>query len=484
MIGVFDPKSSLSSKLKRYKKPLIAGLLATVVFGAAGSMFLLNGKSSPPEASLASLSLDTENDKSGKNVAAPAEPEIILTSFQELQDVKPTEIRTEKLKSRDTLTDLMDRLGVERVEANAALYALYDAKLIDPRKVRPGLEVTAYVEAAPTSDQPEAVRLVGMTLKHAKEASLVVSRKTDDSFSAHELHTRLIEQTRRIKGTVETSLYQAALESGAHDAQVYDFAQIFAYDVDFQREMRVGDQFEIVFEEFTDEKGRFIRSGNILFAKLNGYAVDRGFYRFTPDDDGVTDYFDEKGESATKFLMKTPINGARLSSNFGYRRHPVLGYNKLHKGTDFAAPRGTPIMAAGNGVIERASRFGSFGNYVRIRHANGYQTAYAHLNGYGPGIRGGSRVKQGQIIGYVGTTGRSTGPHLHYEVHKNGRAVNAMTLKLPTGRKLEGDALKKFALARAEIDKIRGIGETPIVFAASSSQEPETPLLAENETKE
>ncbi len=478
MIGVFDPKNGLPSKSVLTKKPVIAGFVAVLLVGAAGLAVTFAGKSSDSETVLQAAKSPKGNVATSVDEKIPVEPDIVLTSFQDLEVATPTEVRIEKLKNRDTLTDLMDRLGVSRSEANAALYALYDQKLIDPRRVRPGLQVSAYVEKAPTEAEPEAVRLVGMTLKHAREASLVVSRNFDDGFSAHELHTRLEKSEKRIKGTVQTSLYQAALEGGAHDQQVYDFAQIFAYDVDFQREMRVGDQFEIVFEEYTDEKGRHIRSGNVLYAKLNGHAIDRGFYRFTPSDDGISDYYDEDGQSATKFLMKTPVNGARLSSNFGYRRHPVLGYNRLHKGTDFAAPRGTPIMAAGNGVIERASRFGSFGNYIRIRHANGYKTAYAHLNGYGPGIRSGTRVKQGQLIGYVGTTGRSTGPHLHYEVHKDGKAVNAMTLKLPTGRKLTGKELEAFQLVKAEVDKLRGIGETNTVYAASATKEPVSAPLA------
>ena len=167
--------------------------------------------------------------------------------------------------------------------------------------------------------------------------------------------------------------------------------------------------------------------------------------------------------------MKTPINGARLSSNFGYRKHPISGYSKLHKGTDFAAPSGTPIYAAGNGVVERASRYGGYGNYVRIQHANGYETAYAHMLRYGPGVKAGHRIRQGEIVGYVGTTGASTGPHLHYEVLVNGSQVNAMSLKLPTGRKLEGPILKEFMQARAEVDQLRGVGETATVYAASST---------------
>jgi murein DD-endopeptidase MepM/ murein hydrolase activator NlpD len=183
--------------------------------------------------------------------------------------------------------------------------------------------------------------------------------------------------------------------------------------------------------------------------------VTKNFYRFKPSDDGQVDYFDENGQSAKKFLMKTPINGARLSSGFGNRKHPILGYTKLHKGTDFAAPRGTPIYAAGNGVVQRAGPNSTYGNYIRVKHANGYETAYAHLNGYAKGIKKGVSVRQGQVIGYVGTTGQSTGPHLHYEVYISGKAVNAMRLKLPTGRKLAGEQFDLFKAERDRIDAIR-----------------------------
>ena len=190
-----------------------------------------------------------------------------------------------------------------------------------------------------------------------------------------------------------------------------------------------GDAFEFVYERITDERGNALRDGNLIYAALNGKVIDKGFYRFTPTDSGETDFFQANGESATRFLMKTPINGARLSSSFGMRRHPISGFNRLHKGTDFAAPTGTPVFAAGHGTVERASRYGGYGNYVRIRHANGYKTAYAHLSRYGRGVRSGVRVRQGQVIGYVGSTGASTGPHQHYEVYINGKPVNAMRLR-------------------------------------------------------
>lgn len=470
MVGVFDPKMEPGVKSSRLNRTLSISALALMVgiAGFGGFVLLQSGTKTDTSAKQTSLALKGSGKSSPGTISTEAP--LILTSFQTLEPIADTEIRTETLQRGDTLTDLMDRLGVSRSEANSALYSLYDSELIDARKVRPGLEVSAHIETAATEEDPEAVRLAGLTLKHAREASLVVTRSSDGSYSAHELHTKLLPKARRVTGTVQTTLYEAALEAGAHDAQVYDFAQIFAYDVDFQREMRVGDRFEMVFEEYTDERGRYISGGNLLFAELDGNAVDRGFYRFTPSDDEITDYYDLSGESARKFLMKTPINGARLSSGFGRRTHPISGYSRMHKGTDFAAPSGTPIMAAGNGVVERASRFGTYGNYARIRHANGYATAYAHMLRYGPGVKSGVRIKQGDIIGYVGSTGASTGPHLHYEVLKGGKQVNAMSLNLPTGRKLEGKILKEFAAARDEIDQIRGTNETETLFAASSSE--------------
>ena len=228
----------------------------------------------------------------------------------------------------------------------------------------------------------------------------------------------------------------------------------------------------MLYETFDDERGEPVKSGTVLMASIDGAALTKTFYRFTPSDDHAVDYFDESGQSAKKFLMKTPINGARLSSGFGNRKHPILGYTKLHKGTDFAAPRGTPIYAAGNGVVERAGPYSTFGNYVRIQHANGYQTAYAHLNGFAKGMRKGAHVRQGDVIGYVGTTGRSTGPHLHYEVYINGTPMNAMTLKLPTGRKLEGQQLALFKTERDRIDAIRQAEANEHLLLAKSDAAP------------
>lgn len=353
-----------------------------------------------------------------------------------------------QLQRRETLSGLMDRMEITRLEGAQALLSLTDAGYLDARRVRPGLKVSLHMDGEALSAfavEPEPGR------------RLLTKRGPDGQFHAVEMRSRLIAYPQVLRGTIETSLYNQARELGAGDQQVVDFAQVFAYDVDFQRELHPGDTFEIVYDVMSDERGQVIRRGNVIYAALNGKAINKSFYRFTTPDENVTDYFQANGESATKFLMKTPINGARLSSSFGRRRHPISGYTRLHKGTDFAAPRGTPVYAAGHGTIERASRYGGYGKYVRIKHANGYKTAYAHLSRYGRGIKSGRRVRQGDIIGYVGSTGASTGPHLHYEIHVGGKAVNAMRLKLPTGRKLamSPDILEAFIAVRDEIDAVR-----------------------------
>lgn len=384
------------------------------------------------------------------------DPLIELATFVSAESVEPERavVREQgSLKRRETLIDVLDRMGADRRQSNGAVHAA--AKHIDMRRLRPGQKVTAYFEQAVAADEADPI-LAGLTFHPEPGRRVLVNKTSTGAWVSRELQAKLIPSHEKVGGTINSSIYELARSQGAGDQQVVDFAEIFAYDVDFQREIRPGDTFEIAYETFSDERGDKIKAGNVLYASLNGTRVKRNFYRFTTTDDGITDYYDEKGQSARKFLMKTPINGARLSSHFGRRRHPVLGYTKMHKGTDFAAPRGTPIYAAGNGVIERASRWGSFGHYIRIRHANGYKTAYAHLNGYAKGIKKGRRVKQGQVIGYVGTTGRSTGPHLHYEVMVNGKHVNAMRLKLPTGRKLKGDMLDAFKVEKARIDAVRG----------------------------
>ena len=362
--------------------------------------------------------------------------------------VSETTARTGKLKRRSTPLKTLQDLGAEARESHYALKAIYDQNLVNPRRLQAGLPIKAFFDA-------DTDELTGVSLRISPEKTVIAKRLASGDFFATDLNAKLSVRFNRVTETITTSFYEAAIGAALEDKQVSDFAQIFAFDVDFQREVRVGDTFEIVYESYIDERGKQVRSGEVIFAAFSGNSTDKAYYRHIPEDDGVADYFTDAGKSATRFLMKTPINGARLSSSFGRRRHPISGYSRLHKGTDFAARSGTPIFAAGNGVVERASRYGGYGKYARIQHANGYETAYAHMSRYGPGIKKGKRVRQGDIIGYVGSTGASTGPHLHYEVLINGKHVNAMRLKLPTGRTLEGDLLKAFDRNRRLIDAHR-----------------------------
>ena len=392
----------------------------------------------------------------------------VLTAH-DFTDPVAAERRVGTLKPRETLVELVQDLGAGRADATLSLKALYDAELIDPRRVRAGMSVSAHFRG-----EGETVQLASLSMSNEAGKQILSRRMPDGSFRPMLLQAQTAPVNRRITATIDTSIYEAALKEGAQDQQVVDFASIFAFDLDFQRDIHPGDEFEMVYEEIVDERGNHVRTGEVIYASINGKALDKAYYRFTPGDDETTDYFDRNGDAATKFLMKTPINGARLSSNYGYRRHPISGYNKLHKGTDFAARSGTPVYAAGHGTIERASRYGGYGNYVRIQHKNGYETAYAHLSRYGPGIRSGRRVRQGDIIGYVGSTGASTGPHLHYEVLIGGKHVNAMTLKLPTGRKLaeSPDIMAAFDEVRTQIDAIRAEGGVALVSAPA-----EDPLI-------
>ncbi len=255
------------------------------------------------------------------------------------------------------------------------------------------------------------------------------------------------------EGRIDSSLYVDGRKADIPPSVLVDLFRLYSWDVDFQRDIRGGDGFRVLYERITNDQGESVDNGDVLHASLTLSGKALQVYRYIGAT-GHVEYFNEKGESAQKALMRTPIDGARLSSRYGKRRHPVLGYTKMHKGVDFAAASGTPIYAAGNGTVAFAGRKGGYGKYVKIRHNDTYSTAYAHMKGYGRGIRTGTRVRQGQIIGYVGTTGRSTGPHLHYEIMMSGRQVNPLRVRMPSGRKLKGDELRRFMVEKARIDKL------------------------------
>jgi len=253
---------------------------------------------------------------------------------------------------------------------------------------------------------------------------------------------------------ITNSLYQTAMSLKIKPNIIIEFARLYGFQVDFQRDVWKNDSFQIIYEEFLNKDEEIVETGNIIFANLNLQNEDLKLYRHEYEKNKI-DYFDENGKSMRKTLMKTPINGARLSSSFGKRKHPILGFTKMHTGTDFAAPTGTPILASGDGLVVRAQWCGGGGNCVKIKHNRVYQTVYAHMSKFGKGIKKGVKVKQGQIIGYVGSTGLSTGPHLHYEVIENGRKINSQKLKLPSGKVLKGDNRKIFEVNKIKIDVLK-----------------------------
>lgn len=334
------------------------------------------------------------------------------------------------IQSGDALGLVMEKQGVGQTETAAMIKAMKG--YYDPRKLKVGQKIIVHFDEDETGENKQRLREMKIQLSPIK--TLIVAR-AGDSFKAN-IDEKTVKRVVKAKqATIEVSLSGAAHKAGIPAGVIADAIHIFSWNVDFQRDIRSKDTIEIMYESYETEAGYVAKNGNILYAKLTLSGQEIPLYRFKMSD-GRVDYFQPNGMSIKRTLMKTPINGARMSSGFGRRRHPVLGYTKMHKGIDFAASRGTPIFAAGDGVIEKAGWFSSYGKYVRIRHNSKLKTAYAHMSKLKTSV--GKRVKQGQIIGYVGTTGRSTGPHLHYEVLSNGRQVNPRSVNLPTGEELRG----------------------------------------------
>ena len=274
-----------------------------------------------------------------------------------------------------------------------------------------------------------------------------------NEFNLSKIITNLSRKVVYNEGKITQSLYRSATNQKIPPNIIIEFARIYGFQIDFQRDIRRNDTYQIIYEIFEDDKNKFYSTGNILFADLSLSNQSNAFYYF--NDNGEEGHYDINGKSVKKALMKTPINGARLSSKFGMRKHPIDGYNKMHRGTDFAAPEGTPIMASGDGVVTKASWCGGGVNCVKIRHNSSYSTVYAHMSKFAKNIRKGKRVKQGQVIGYVGSTGKSTGPHLHYEVIHNGTRINSQTLKLPSGKILKDRSRKLFEVSKLKIDVLK-----------------------------
>ena len=287
----------------------------------------------------------------------------------------------------------------------------------------------------------------------SNKEKIYLTRNKEDNFNQEIILTKLDKKIIYQENVISQSLYKSASNKKIPINTIIEFARIYGFQVDFQRDIRKKDRFQIMYEVFVDENGKPIETGNILFANLVLSGEDNSLYYF--DSEGSIGHYDKNGKSVQKALMKTPINGARLSSPFGMRKHPIDGFNKMHQGTDFAAPLGTPIMASGSGKIKKSGWCGGGGNCVVIKHNSTYETVYAHMSKFAKGIKKGARVKQGQIIGYVGSTGKSTGPHLHYEVIINGKRVNSQKLKLPSGKILKGKERKIFETKKIKLDVLK-----------------------------
>ncbi len=351
----------------------------------------------------------------------------------------------------DTLIQLLRDTGLSAREAFLAVKELQT--VYSPRALKPGQQIRLALLHDDTGKRDDP-RLKGLKLRASAETDVAVVRTEDGGFEARQQARALTRQVSGVSTGIDSSLFAAGQQAGVPARIMLRLIHQYSYAIDFQRDLRVGDQVEIVYERFLEESGRVAKTGPLLYAALEVQGERLEIYRYTPKN-GQAGYFTPNGESVRRLLMRTPIDGARLSSGYGMRKHPIKGYSRMHEGVDFAAPTGTPIYASGNGVIERIGYNGGYGNYIQIDHGHGFATAYGHMRGFKQGLDRGDRVSQGQVIGYVGNTGQSTGPHLHYEILKNGEPVNPRSLELPTGRTLTGAALDRFKQAMADINRLR-----------------------------
>ncbi len=383
-------------------------------------------------------------------------------------------VRTVTLESGDTLVGALTDAGVSMNDATAAIAAL--RKVYSPRSIRAGqsFDLTfAPAEPAPavhitysppgsaldeqagrsdddTGDAPG--KLLQISFSPTVDQDVMVSRTADGGFSAQQVQKKLVARYHHAGATIDSNLYLAAMQAGIPADVVVEMIHMFSYEVDFQRDIQPGNKFEVYYDYYYTPNGRPAKTGNIAYASLKLADRTVTLYRYQPKDGGPAEYYNAKGQSTKSLLMRTPVDGARISSGFGMRFHPVLGYTRMHKGVDFAVPVGTPVMAAGNGVIKYEGPARGYGNFMIINHGNGYATAYGHLSRFARGIHNGSHVHQGEIVAYSGNTGLTTGPHLHYEVRIDNHQVNPMKVKIAGGKKLKGQELQRFLAQRQNID--------------------------------
>ena len=351
-----------------------------------------------------------------------------------------------KISKGETFDKILNRYSIPKNEINKLKKIL--SSNYDLNNLKTGLVIKF------TLDESNSKNINNFLFPISRTEKVQLTKNLETNlFEEKILITNLNKKIVFKEGKILQSLYKTAVDLNIKPGIVIEFARIYGFQVDFQRDIRKNDNFQIMYEVFEDDNGKIFETGNIIFADLKLSGVNNSLYYFNKK--GSKGHYDANGKSVKKALMKTPINGARLSSSFGMRKHPIDGFNKMHRGTDFAAPMGTPIMASGDGVITRARWCGGGGNCIKIKHNSTYQTIYAHLKNFGRGIKEGVRVKQGQIIGYVGSTGKSTGPHLHYEVIENGKKINSQKLKLPSGKILKNNERRLFEVDKIKLDVLK-----------------------------
>ncbi len=367
-----------------------------------------------------------------------------LIHIEEKLEIDFTLVQKYYLQEGETFTRALKQADLEDEEINDVVNII--SKKIDLRKLKVGTLIETYTKSI--NDK----KVINEIIVYPDIEKKIYVKKVNNKFVAGEDKKKLFSKLKIYEVEIHNSIYESLKKIDTPDEIIMEFVQLYSFDIDFQRDIRKGNKIKIFFEIYTDSQNNYIKSGKIYFSEIILNNESYELYRFQSEGDEFVEYFDSDGKSATKALMKTPINGARLSSGFGMRKHPILGYNKKHQGVDFAAPTGTPIMAAGTGHIEFIGNNGGAGKYIRIKHLNGYKTSYSHLSKYASGIQKNVKVRQGQVIGYVGNTGMSTGPHLHYEVIFNGKRINPMKMKLPSGKQLKDKNLEIFLAEKERIN--------------------------------
>ncbi len=359
-----------------------------------------------------------------------------------------------KIAKGDTLMKLLIKNGIKPALAQNIINNL--SKIYNLKKLHLGQQLTLVFNKEDALDERnmpvQSYELLSMRIKIDAFKYIEIINQQNEIL-VQPVNIELKKHLTKVDSVIEGSFMATALKLGISSDALLELTRYYSYDIDFQRDIKLGDKLDLIFERYYDAQGNFSHNGAVLFSCLTIGGKKINLYRYEKTN-GEIEYYNDDGTSVKKDLLRTPLNVARISSGFGNRRHPILGYSKMHKGIDFAAAIGTPIFAAGSGVIQEIGRKGAYGNYVRIRHANGYSTAYAHASSFVKGLTRGSRVKQGEVIAYVGSTGRSTGPHLHYEVLVNNVNINPLKIKMSKGAKLSGKELSRFNQYKSKIEKV------------------------------